>query len=318
MLTTRSTRVMGFMPPVCINPACFRWGTSLLDFLAAVGDAGFDRVEVSIQQAVELGKQLGGMHVLASQLNDMNLQVEQFSGLLPAGPVLPAPLLLTETAWRGALRAIDKRLDAATALGCRRAAIVCNPRTDLSPDDARHVALERLGLLAERAIPYDVRLAVEFIGLRSAPDPILDGQHSFVADLPSIVALLNQLHQTNVGLLLDTCHLYASGTKPGEIKALPPGLVEFVQVSDVPAGVDPAGMRDDLRCLPGDGILDLPSFLTLLADTGYRGPASIELFSSALWSLDPSEAAAQLFDAAVRGLNTRSTGDGRPGEGEDT
>jgi sugar phosphate isomerase/epimerase len=274
----------------------------LLDFAAAAADAGFDRVEVSIQQAVELTQQLGGTGPMAEQLAEMGLKVEQFSGLLPAGPVLPAPLLVGEAEWQSAWTTIDERLDVAAALGCRRAAIVCNPRSD-SPADAGSTAVERLRLLADRAAPYGMSLAVEFIGVRSGLDAALDGRQPFVADLVSAVALVEQVSRPNVGLLLDTCHLYASRTTPGQIKEQCSGLIEFVQVSDVPAGIEPADMRDELRCPPGEGALDLAALLAGVADGGYSGPLSIELFSPAVWSLDPAEAARRLFAAAVDGLN---------------
>jgi sugar phosphate isomerase/epimerase len=288
VLTSRFRQSGGTSWDVCINPACFRWGTTLLDFAAAAADAGFDRVEVSIQQAVELTQQLGGTGPMAEQLAEMGLKVEQFSGLLPAGPVLPAPLLVGEAEWQSAWTTIDERLDVAAALGCRRAAIVCNPRSD-SPADAGSTAVERLRLLADRAAPYGMSLAVEFIGVRSGLDAALDGRQPFVTDLVSAVALVEQVSRPNVGLLLDTCHLYASRTTPGQIKEQ--------------AGIEPADMRDELRCPPGEGALDLAALLAGVADGGYSGPLSIELFSPAVWSLDPAEAARRLFAAAVDGLN---------------
>ena len=308
MLSTRSTSPTGSELPVCVNPACFRWGTSLLEFATAASAAGFERVEVSIQQALALAEEIGGLQVLAARLNAMNLKVEQFSGLLPAGPVLPAPLLVDEAEWHSAWISMDERLHAAAVLGCGRAAVVCNPRTDLPAADARSVAVARLGMLADRAAKYSVSLAVELIGVRSGLDAALDGRHRFVADLAGIIDLIDQVNHPRVGLLLDTCHAFASGTTPDDIQSLCHGLVEFVQISDVPAGVDPVDMRDDLRCPPGEGTLNLPAFLDGIADSGYGGPVSIELFSPAIWSLDPFAAAKRLYAAAARGLGEMPTG----------
>jgi sugar phosphate isomerase/epimerase len=302
VLTSRPLSSGGTSSALCVNPACFRWGTTLLDFATAAAGAGFDRVEVSIQQALALAEDLGGAGALAMRLADLNLKVEQFSGLLPAGPVLPAPLLVDEAEWQSAWITMDERLDVAAALGCQRAAVVCNPRTDAPEANARRAAIERLRLLADRVAPYGVSLAVEFIGVRSGLDPALDGQHPFVADLAGVVELVEQVSRPNVGLLLDNCHLYASCTTPNQIKEKCSGLIEFVQVSDVPAGVDPADMCDEIRCPPGEGALDLPALLASITGSGYSGPLSIELFSPAIWSLNPAEAARRLFTAAVDGL----------------
>jgi sugar phosphate isomerase/epimerase len=288
----------------CINPACFRWGTSLKDFVFAAHKAGFRHVEVSIQQVLELGRRLGGMGVLAARLSSMGMRVEQFSGLLPAGPVLPAPLLIDEGPWKAALGTLTERLDAAAALGCTRAAITCNPRTSQAAEAARELALHRLSLLATRSSAYDIRLAVEFIGVRSGLDPSLDGPHLFIADLAEMVHLLADLGAPNVGLLLDTCHLYASQMPLDQIPLMAQGRVTFLQVSDVPMGVLPDAMTDADRCPPGDGMLDLPALLHAISEAGYRGPASIELFSPEVWALDPEMAAERLYAAAVKALGS--------------
>ena len=304
-MLTSSVSPARFQVPICINPACFKWGTSLLEFVTAAAAAGFDRVEVSIQQVIALADQLGGIEMLASRFASMNVRIEQFSGLLPAGPVLPAPLLIDDDDWLSAWATVDERLSAAAMLDCHRAAIVCNPRT-VSPEDARSLAVERLRMLADRAGLYGVRLAVEFIGVQSGLDSILDGVHPFVTHLAGVIDLIEEVNRPNVGLLLDTCHLYASGGTHEQIACIDRGLVEFVQISDIPAGIDPPVMRDSLRCPPGEGGLDFRALLASLAATGYAGPASIELFSPAIWNLDPDEAARTLFAAAISALGAKS------------
>lgn len=49
---------------ICVNPACYRWGTPLAEFVQASRAAGFTRVEVSIQQAAALAEDLGGLPAL--------------------------------------------------------------------------------------------------------------------------------------------------------------------------------------------------------------------------------------------------------------
>jgi sugar phosphate isomerase/epimerase len=43
--------------------------------------------------------------------------------------------------------------------------------------------------------------------------------------------------------------------------------------------------------LPGDGTLPLVALVRNLEAIGFRGPLSLELFSEALWAMDPVEAA---------------------------
>lgn len=138
----------------CVNPACYRWGTSLTEFVHISRAAGFTAVEVSIQQATALAVELGGLTALTAWRERAGATVEQFSGIVPAGAVLPAGLLIDQEAFTATLPGLTHRLDVAAALDCRRAAVVVNPSSDLPPDQAREVALARLDLLAERASRY--------------------------------------------------------------------------------------------------------------------------------------------------------------------
>lgn len=293
------------MREACVNPACYRWGTSLVDFIAASANAGFSTVEVSIQQASSLADDLGGLTELRRWKRRAGVTVAQFSGLIPAGPVLPAPLLIGESEFCGTLPTLDHRLTVAESLECPRAAIVVNPRTDLSRQEATDRALTRLRLLATRAAEHGVRLAVEFIGVGRDLDHSLDGSQPFVRDLAGLRKLLDQADHSNIGILVDLCHVYASGASLSELATLQ-DRVEFVQVCDIPRGVPPAALTDAARCLPGHGMLDYREVSATLDTAGYHGPLSIELFSPELWQLNPSAAARNLF-ASSRALVATST-----------
>ena len=289
----------------CVNPACYRWGTSLTEFVHVSRAAGFTAVEVSIQQAAALAAalaaELGGLTALTAWRERAGATVEQFSGIVPAGPVLPAGLLIDQEAFTATLPGLTHRLDVAAALGCRRAAVVVNPSSDLPPDQAREVALARLDLLAERASRYGITLAVEFIAVAD-PGADLRGAHPFITGPAALGALLDDLGRPadQVGVLLDVCHLYAAGATVAGQRSLH-GRIAFVQACDIPTGTPPRAMSDALRCLPGTGIVDYPQLLVDLAAAGYDGPLSIELFSPSLWELDPPAAAAALF-AGTRAL----------------
>lgn len=241
------------MREACVNPACYRWDTSLMDFVTLSATAGFSTVEISIQQASALAADLGGLTELRRWKRRAGVTVAQFSGLIPAGPVLPAPLLIGESEFRATLPTIDHRLTLAETLECPRAAIVVNPRTDLSRQEATDRALTRLRLLATRAAEHGIRLAVEFIGVRRDLDHSLDGSQPFVHDLSGLLKLLDQADHSNIGILIDLCHVYASGASLSEVATLR-DRVAFVQVCDIPRGVPPAALTDAERCLPGCGI----------------------------------------------------------------
>ena len=183
---------------ISVNPACFRWGTSLPEFVRACRLAGFAAVEVSIQQAVSLAKELGGIGALERWRESEQVVVTQFSGILPSGPVLPAPLLMAEPDFRAAVASVHQRLEAAGALGCRRAAVVVNPRSGHPRDVAADIALHRLGILSDAAAGYGIRLAVEYIGVTRGLGPDLTGAFPFIENLEDVDRLVAQCGRRNV------------------------------------------------------------------------------------------------------------------------
>jgi sugar phosphate isomerase/epimerase len=60
-----------------VNPACYRWGTPLAEFVQVSRAAGFRAVEVSIQQATTLATDLGGLTALSTWIEDTDLPIEQ-------------------------------------------------------------------------------------------------------------------------------------------------------------------------------------------------------------------------------------------------
>lgn len=127
----------------CLNPATLS-GVELTDFVAIAAAAGFPAIELSIQQV-----QAHGPHRVRNLLSAHKLTVAAASGILPAGPVLPHPLLVDDATYTACLAGLDERLEAFAAISCPVATIVLNPRTALEPQAARDVAADRLAVLKE-------------------------------------------------------------------------------------------------------------------------------------------------------------------------
>jgi sugar phosphate isomerase/epimerase len=85
------------------------------------------------------------------------------------------------------------------------------------------------------------------------------------------VGLLQAANRANAGLTVDTLHFYRSGCDIEDLRAVPPELFHFVQVSDAPAagpssfeGLILAAREDRLD--PGTGELDLAAILRVLPE----------------------------------------------------
>ncbi|MBC2906752.1 sugar phosphate isomerase/epimerase family protein [Streptomyces cupreus] len=289
-MTPLSETAAGFVP--CLNQATLS-GLPLEQFLVLAAGAGFPTTEVSIQQA-----QAYGIGPLRDLLQEMGVSVAAASGILPAGPVLPAPLLVDRDAYRACLDGLRERLKAMAALGCTVATTVLNPRTFLPASQARALARERIAHLADAAAAHGVRLAVEAVSVRHGLPPDLDGPHPVADSLPDLAELLHETKAGNAGVLVDSFHWAAAGADPAHITGLGT-TITHVQIADIPHPDTGDGLTDAHRLFPGDGALNWPAFTDALTRAGYRGPVSVELFNPHLRALPAGEIARCSLHAAT-------------------
>ena len=190
------------------------------------------------------------------------------------------------------------RLEQCQALGAPHLVVTpgpARPQERPTPDDLDRAA-DNLQAAADLATPFGVRLGIEF--LKGLP---------LVNNLPTAIHLANLVARPSVGVVLDTFHLYAGLSKLEDLALLvtQPERLFFVHVNDVPP--TPRELLTDAdRVLPGMGCLPLRDILGQIADTGYGGFVSLELFNAAFaarWADDPP-AAAQAAYASVTPLLT--------------
>lgn len=277
----------------CLNPATLA-GVELPQFLALAAAAGFPAVEVSIQQAQALG-----LNKVRDLLDRHELRVAAASGILPAGPVLPAPLLTDPQHYQDCREGLDQRLAAFAELGCPVATTVLNPRSRLPQAEALATARDRIGELADAAAAHGVLLAVEIVSVTSGLPPELDGPHPVADTLPGLAALLDQAGRDNARVLVDSLHWAAAGAQVDHITALVPVGIGHVQIADIPANVSDADLTDAQRQFPGEGTLPWQRFAKALAAAGYTGPVSVELFNPDLRVLPEAEIARRSHQGAA-------------------
>ncbi|MGW4424531.1 sugar phosphate isomerase/epimerase family protein [Streptosporangium sp. NPDC004631] len=278
-------------PPLapCLNPATVT-GLDIEDFLYLAAATSFRTVELSIQQAIAYGPEK-----TAELLTELGLSVAAASGIVPAGPVLPAPLLITDDAYTAALADLPERLAAFRMIGCPVATVLLNPRTGGDPRAAITTAVKRLRSLAEAAADHGVRLAVEAVGTRAGLDACLEGPHEVAASLPRLAELLERVGRDDVGVCVDSFHWAATGADPTHLTGLAPLPIEHVQIADIPAEQPPDQWTDKMRLLPGAGALNWAAFVRAIETAGYGGPLSVELFNPELRLLPEAEIATRAY-----------------------
>jgi 2-keto-myo-inositol isomerase len=190
--------------------------------------------------------------------------------------------------WEEGLEAVRRGVEVAAAVGAP-VLLVCPdaPEGAEAGPDAYARAGERARAYAEVAAGAGVTLAVEPLG-----------GHPFVPGPAEALRLLEAAGHPALALMLDTFHYHKSRVPAEAVARVPGHLWRMVHVNDCPAG-DPSALQDRDRLWPGEGVLPLVATLRTLAQAGYRGVASVEVFRPAYWELPPEEIARRAYRAAA-------------------
>ncbi|OEL01117.1 sugar phosphate isomerase/epimerase [Staphylococcus casei] len=125
--------------------------------------------------------------------------------------------------------------------------------------------LKQLALLAAE---YDIKLALEFLGAPYATVNTFNQAHAIIEDI----------NDPNVGIVLDFFHFHAMGSRLDDLKNGNIDNIFLLHINDVddyPIGI----LTDEDRCFPGLGAIDIPGILSTLKDMAFQGEyISIELF----------------------------------------
>ena len=183
------------------------------------------------------------------------------------------------------------------AIGCRNFQLVLRATTGgPSKEERWKIVRGRLAAIADVLARHDLRLGLEFLGPlvfrtraggggrggrggppadpNAPPPPPPSPPVPFVWTLPETVKLCTE-SGPNIGVTLDAWHWYHSGGTVADITATDASRIVHVHVSDA-REMPPEEVQDNMRLLPGEGIIDLPGFFRALRQIGYQGGVAPE------------------------------------------
>ncbi len=148
------------------------------------------------------------------------------------------------------LAAFEPVLESAAVLGAGEAVVNGD-----EPDP--RVLADLLHRLCELGSRYGIRMNLE-------PTP-----WTGIPNIGAAVAVIEACDHPGARLMIDTIHVDRSGGTPSDLAAVPPTLIDYIQVCDA-AGPRPADFETMIyqarneRAFPGDGNLDLVGMLAVL------------------------------------------------------
>lgn len=172
-----------------------------------------------------------------------------------------------------------RKLEQAAILGAKHA-VAGPPHYDVDFS----LAAERYRRLLEIGIELGVRPAMEYLGFAQEVNSIADA-----------LRIMRDSGHPAATIVLDPFHDFRGGGGHEDILQLIPEQIAVCHFDDSPANPPAHEQRDPDRVMPGEGIIDLPRFVSHLKQIGYAGFISLELFRDDLWQQDP-------LDVAKRGL----------------
>jgi len=185
---------------------------------------------------------------------------------------------------------LKRRCEQFAALGLSRTYITTATPANApkySLDDYKAAATNLRGV-ADAAAQFNLKLIVEFVRAST-----------FIATLNTLANVMRQAAHPNLGILFDCYHFWSGNNKLDDIDGVRPGEIAHAHFQDVPD--IPRELLDQTsRVIPGDGVSPLTKILRKLADRGYSGPLSVELFLPKFQQADPYEVASEIRQKAEK------------------
>ena len=120
---------------------------------------------------------------------------------------------------------------------------------------------------------------------------------TFISTLTTMLKMTREAAHANVAALFDCYHFWSGLNKLEDLDLVRPGEIGHVHFQDVPDL--PRELLDNTtRIIPGDGVSPLTRILGKLAEKGYAGPLSVELFLPKFQQGDPFEVAREIRQKA--------------------
>ncbi len=176
---------------------------------------------------------------------------------------------------------LKRRLEMFASLGVKKVYTTSGGMQKLTIDDYKVVADNMRGV-GETAKPFNMIVSVEFV--RTSP---------YMSTLLTALKVTREAAHANFGLMFDFYHFWSGLNKLEDMDQIRQGEIQHIHFQDVP-DMPRELLDNNTRLIPGDGVSPLNAMLRKLADKGYAGPLSVELFLPKFQKGNPYEIAREI------------------------
>jgi 2-keto-myo-inositol isomerase len=249
---------------ISLNTSTIRaYNLKIEDQIDFVADAGFDGIELWINDITNYLSQGGSLESLSGKLEARGLMLENLIGF--------APWYSDDAVAREkGIEQLHHDMVVAAKLGCK---YIAAPVQGIKP-----VEKSILDTYSER---YQSILKLSD---QTGVVPILElwghGAISKLAEGAYITISTGHLAAT---MLLDFYHLYRGGNAWETLDLINCGKLPVIHINDFPGNPPREQLKDADRVFPGDGICPFKMLITKLYKAGFRGSFSVELFNQHYW-----------------------------------
>jgi sugar phosphate isomerase/epimerase len=266
--------------------------TPFLDRLAPAKAAGYAGLSIWPYE-VEALRAVGVSDAeLRSRVADAGLAIGEVDAITTWLPGATPPASMDPMMAQSLLgNTADALCPLAASIGARSVSLVEYYGVDVDLD----IAIEAFAAVCDRAADDGLIVHLEFLPWTGIPD------------LAAGWAIVEGAGRPNGGLLVDSWHLFRSGSTLEQLARIPGSAVLGVQIDDAPAAPD-GDLEDETmhrRRIPGDGELDLAGFVRVLREIGSPAPIGVEVFADDLAGLPVDEVAQRTADG-TRAVIARS------------
>ena len=249
----------------CLNTSTIK-PQSLMDKIRLVGEAGYDGIELWLNDVLEYVARGGEVSEVERALEEHDLIVPSVIAMRQWGDF---------DGWEHQLVLDEARRR--FALGARLGApfIVATP--PLEKEETSHLP-ERYCELLKIGREEGIRPTFEYISFFKS-----------VHTLNQAWEIVQRSGESDATLILDAFHNWNSESPPEDLRKIPLDKISHYHIDDASPDKGPGSQTDPDRVMIGDGQIDLKAEIEVLREMGYDGTVSLELFNSQWWEKDPAE-----------------------------